>query len=396
MSPRHIPAAIVIAASILAAPAFGQGGPPPAAVTLDAARLETLERWVDLTGELLAPRRAVIASRQAGLVVEMLVDDGQTLEAGAVIARLDDTLARLEVAEREATVAARRAALGVRRAELDKASRDWARYQQLAGRSAVAETEIDDVRARVETAQAQLALAEADIAGAESALHTARERLEQRVVRAPFAGRVLRKRIDLGAWVGEGGEVVELIDLSRLEVSVNIPEAMLGRVREGSTKVIVRLPAMDREYQGKVARVMPEADRLSRLVPVRVVIDEPDQVLRPGLSVRALVADGTFVPTLTVHKDAIMRDDAGQFLYWSANGTGVPARVRTLFGTGDRVAIEAQIPPGAMVVTRGNERLFPGQPLMPAGGPPPGAPGTRPDAKPDAKPDAPDAPPRRE
>ncbi len=124
---------------------------------------------------------------------------------------------------------------------------------------------------------------------------------------------------------------------------------------------------------------LPEADRLSRLVPLRVVLPNEKELLRPGMSITGLVATGKSAPTVTVSKDGVLRDDAGEFLFFDAGGSAVPVRVRTRFGIGDRVAVEANLPPGANVIVQGNERLFPGQPVMvvgapPAGGAPPQAP----------------------
>jgi len=360
-------AAGVAAMSPLAAIAQPEGGPPPAIVELDAARMESLSQWQEVTGEIRVLRRSVVASRQEGLVVELLADEGQTVTAGQVIARLDDTLARLEVAQREAEANAKRDAAEVKRVELDKARRDVARYESLAS-TAVAEMERDDARTAVSLGASNLKLAEAEAATADAALALARERLSQRTITAPFTGRVVRKMTEIGQWVGFGDGIAEITALNEVEARLNVPERVAVGLVEGESRVRVRVKALGEEREGVVDHIMPEADALSRLFAIRVFLKNDGSKLRPGMSVIGLVASGAEAPSLTIHKDAILRDDAGEFVYWNANGSALPARVRTRFAVGDRVVVEGNIPPGAAVVTKGNERImFPGQPIMAAG-----------------------------
>lgn len=360
-------AAVVAAMSPLPALAQPEGGPPPAIVELDAVRLETIAQWQEVTGEIRVLRRSLIASRQEGLVIELLADEGQRVKTGQVIARLDDTLARLEVAQREAEASAKRDAAAVKRVELEKAQRDVVRYESLAS-TAVAEMERDDARTAVALGTSNLKLAEAEAASADAALALARERLAQRTITAPFDGRVVRKITEVGQWVGLGDGIAEITALDEVEARLNVPERVAVGLVEGASRVRVRVKALGEEREGIVDHVMPEADSLSRLFAIRVFLKNDGAKLRPGMSVIGLVATGDEAQSLTVHKDAILRDDAGEFVYWNANGSALPARVRTRFAVGDRVVVEGNLPPGAAVVTKGNERImFPGQPIMAPG-----------------------------
>jgi RND family efflux transporter MFP subunit len=363
---------ILVVMGVTAAAAAQGGGPPPAIVVLDPARMETVDQWREVTGELRATRRSRVASRQPGQVVALHVEEGSVVATGQEIARLDATLADLAVRAAEATVQTRRAGIGVREAELDRWRKDWARYASLEGNAAVSKTEFDQAKAQVAVAEAALVQARADLAAAEAALASTRERLAQLVVTAPYAGRVWKKLTDVGQWVAEGEGVVEIVALDRLEARLDVPEALAASLREGASAVRVRVKALGEERPGTVQAVMPAADELSRLFAVRVVLANEGERLRPGMSITGLVATGTNAPTLTVHKDAILRDDAGEYVYWNAGGAAMVARVRTLFAVGDRVAVSGALPPGAEVIVKGNERiLFPGQPVMDPAKPPP-------------------------
>jgi membrane fusion protein (multidrug efflux system) len=126
----------------------------------------------------------------------------------------------------------------------------------------------------------------------------------------------------------------------------------------------VRVDAAGLEVESSLTGLVPDVDELSRLAPVWVRMDNRDGTIKPGMSVVGLVPTGRMAMRLTVHKDAILRDDAGEFVYFNAGGRAAPARIERLFAVGDRVAIrDGALPPGAELVVEGNERLFPGQPL---------------------------------
>jgi hypothetical protein len=92
------------------------------------------------------------------------------------------------------------------------------------------------------------------------------------------------------------------------------------------------------------------------------------------MSITGLVPTGSEEPSLTIHKDAILRNEMGEFVFFDAGGVAAMAQIRSLFPVGDRMAIEAEaLQAGAKVVTQGNERMFPGQPLIPAAAIPGGA-----------------------
>jgi RND family efflux transporter MFP subunit len=340
-------------------------------VKVDPARTEMIEQWREVSGELRVLKRSVIASRQEGQVVRMLVDAGETVKQGDVLASLDEVLTEIDVRRFEAELASKRGAVTAREAELDRANRDWARYEALDNRT-VADRDIDAARSSAALATARLDESRADVAGADAALATARERLAQMTIRAPFAGRVVQKMTEVGQWLRSGDAVVEVIALDQIEARLDVPEDLAAMLLQGDPRVKVRIKPLGTEVEGSVLGFLPEADRLSRLVPLRVVLPNEKELLRPGMSITGLVATGKSAPTVTVSKDGVLRDDAGEFLFFDAGGSAVPVRVRTRFGIGDRVAVEANLPPGANVIVQGNERLFPGQPVMVVGAPPAG------------------------
>ena len=334
--------------------------------------MEPVEVWREVTGELRALQRAAIASRQAGLVLELNIEDGQKVEPGQVLPKLDDALALLDAAARRAQVDAKAGIVKVREAELEKAQRDWARYEVLVGKDSVSQAEIDIARTGPLLAAARLQEAQGDLAAATAEVAVADRIVQEMTLAAPFAGFVVRKRTEQGEWVEKGGAVAEVVSLDQLEARLFVPESLIPGLiaSDARSAARIRMVGIGTEFDGTIDSVWAEADPLSRLVPVRVRIENKTGLLRPGMSMVGLVrAPGTSEPRLTISKDAILRDDAGEFVYFNAGGTAAVARIRSRYAVGDRVVVDGSLPPGAELVVKGNERLFPGQPLMPEGTP---------------------------
>lgn len=358
---------LVLSAGLTAQPG---GGPPPANVRLDAARLDTIEQYREVTGQLRALRRSVLAAEERGLVLEIALNEGDQVRAGQVIARLETSLASLQVQGAAANLASRRGVVLERETELEWRRRELTRMEEAGSRDSATPRELDDARTLVRTGEARLAEARADVQAAEVQLADAERRLSKLSIVAPFSGRVVRKLTEVGQWLDTGDSVVEILQLDVLEARLNVPESIIGSLVEGESVVMVSLPALGEQVTGKVTRVVPDADELSRLFPVRVELNNPDGRMRPGMSITGLVATTRRAPTLTISKDALLRDDAGEYVYFDAGGAAQVARVRRLFAVGDRVAIhQERLQPGMSVVVQGNERMFPGQPLKVIPGP---------------------------
>ncbi|MDX2114699.1 MAG: efflux RND transporter periplasmic adaptor subunit [Planctomycetota bacterium] len=349
------------------------GGPPPAMVRLDDVRLERLQTRREVTGELRAARRAALASEEEGLVISLAVEVGDRVEEGAELARLDSELMSLDVRRLEAELASRRAAVDERRAQLEKAHRDLERLTTLQTREGASKNEVDDARTQVAAWTARLAEIEADLESISAQAARLQKRLGDMTVRAPFAGYVVSKGVEVGEWVQAGDPVVEIVELDQIDVYLDVPERFVGALQSADAVVQLRIPSFSKVIESRSAVLVAAGDRLARTFPVRVRLDNRSTgvgagLLRPGMSVVGLVPTGEPADVLTVHKDAVLRNDAGAYVYFNGGGMAAIAPIEMLFAEGDRVAVRSPLlKAGMAVVVEGNERVFPGQPLAPLG-----------------------------
>jgi len=357
----------------------GDGGPPPASVVVEPAIEMPLRQRFAVVGRLREVRRARLAAAVEGKLIEMPADAGDAVVAGqTVVARIEDTWAKLAVRQLEAEVAAARA-------ELDQAQRDLDYLSSLASSSAANPKEVADARAEVARESARLAAAEA-------ARDLAKEQLTRVEVRAPFTGTVVAKHAELGEWMQEGDPLVGIVSSGEIDAVVDVPEQFINQVELGSA-VELLLDAKTGRRSGAVVAINPDGDNAARTYAVKMRLDDEGGRLKAGMSVTALIPLEAQTPRITVPRDAVQYA-AGVASVWVAaapapnptaagpgnggpapNGPPMPVAtsvpVTVLFGHGGRFAVEPApsrepvLVDGADVVVQGAEMIFfPGQPLV--------------------------------
>ncbi len=382
---RFIKPACVLAMVITTSTTLAQDGPPPAQVFLETAKLETLADARPVTGEIRSRHTAELASQVEGLALEVLIEEGDQVKKGQVVAKLDDHRAQLELERAKAQLNSDQSLIDQRIADLEQARRDLARVEELDARASAGAAQLDAARTLVASRAAELAQARADLAVSESNLAIAEKELKDMSITAPFAGTVTSKHTEVGQWVAVGDSICTIVSMTDLEARIDIPQTLLPALERAnaseSTTIEIKLPSIPTPMHATVHAVVPQADTLSRLFPVRLIVDDPESQLRPGMSLTAMVPTGTQADLLTVSKDAILRNAAGEYVYFNNNGVAALAPITRLFSVGDRVVIRSpMIQPGVQVVIEGNERMFPTQPMIVLGldGNPPPAPQTAP------------------
>ena len=350
-------------------------GPPPAPVRVVKARAESLAPRKKVFGEIRASRKSTIASEGAGLVREFPVNEGDRVPAGEVLARLDDTRIKLEIAVHAATLEAARATVAEREAVIAREERDLELLRRASAAGGTNPRELADAESALAVARAQATQARAAAVVIEQQGAILNDRLADLVVRAPFAGVVTMRHSEEGAWIAEGGAVVDLIATDELEAWFEVPQELYGAtvaLAAESAKGLTREVPLSIESATDVpvaafgVRVVPEVDPRSRTFRAVLRVVNTKELLAPGLALTAFVPAGATAPRIVIPKDAILRGDASPFVYVVRGGVAMPVNVRIAFPLGDEVALEpGAIAAGDEVVTEGNERLMGPTPVAP-------------------------------
>jgi RND family efflux transporter MFP subunit len=340
--------ALPAAAQPPGAPGAPEGdGPPPRPVGYTEARRLAVRGAVRLTGSVEARSAGVVASEVAGLVVELAAREGDRVGRGRPLVRL-----RSEKLELQRT--ARQADLKEAEARLELATRNQTRARELFASEVISRQQLDDAVSEFTAWQGRVESLEAEIARVE-------DDLERSVVRAPYGGVVVAERTQVGEWLDVGAPAMELAGLDDLEVVLEVPERYFADLRLGTAARIGFESLPGTEIEGKISAVVPRADPRARTFPVKVRFQNRDRRVGVGMLARVDFPVGAAAPATVVPKDAVVRQGDAALVWRIGEGGGVePVPVTPGTAVGDWLAVDGALEPGQRVITRGNERIFPG------------------------------------
>ncbi|MFH1057476.1 MAG: efflux RND transporter periplasmic adaptor subunit [Pseudomonadota bacterium] len=339
---------LLIAAPLMAAQGPPQG-PPPALVEVAPVKAQSVQAKITLTGNAEAHRSVVVASRVEERVAMGEVEEGDAVKKGQVLVRLER-----EQLARQAGEAA--AALQEAEAARDQLQRDLERKETLFKSKSIPLKTLEDARtdfiraqAAAQRAKERLAILADDLASA--------------LVRAPRDGVVTKRLAYRGEWVKKGGPVLELQVLDPLKVVVPVPERYLPSLSVGQAVEVTADALPGQAFPGQIQAIIPSGDPNSRTFPVQVRLANPRGEVKAGMLMRVTFSVGGDHEALLVPKDALVVSGETASLLVVADGAARPVPVTVVAGHGGLMEVKGAIKPGQMVVTVGNERLRPGQPV---------------------------------
>ncbi len=354
MTPRGRNAALLVAVALLALPAVPASAQPPmASVVVTPSERRALPNTMTLVGTVEPYRRSVIGSEIAGLTESMPVRQGDLVEKGALIVKLNDDSLRWQLAEAEANINAARA-------RLTQTEFDVERMKRLYDGSQANEKEVYDTQAEHDVARFELEEKKA-------IADRLRTDLSKTAITAPFTGYVLERKTEIGEWVDRGGDVVELVDLSSVLVRVDVPESAIAHVMP-QAPCTVYVDALKRSFDGRVGHIIRQADAEARTFPVEVVVANDDRSLAGGMFARVTVISGPPAEVVAVPKDAVVEKDGVRYVGLVIPGDhgtmGMLTPITTGADIGDWIAVTSgNLQAGQDVIIRGNERgVYPGFP----------------------------------
>ena len=341
-------AVLITVATVAALKAYGRDDVEPAATTaatqvptltvsVETVRPETITPSISATGTVAAWQQASIGAQASGLqLTEVLVTEGDHVQAGEVVARLDASLLKAELA-------AQKAAVAQAQATLDAALSAAARADRLMTSNAISAETAEDRATTVKTSRALLDQAQADADKLQA-------QIAQTAILAPFDGIVSSRPAVTGAIVQAGTELMKIIRDGRLEVGVLVPEKDLAAVSVGQPATVV--DAAGRSSKGQVSSIAETVNSTTRLATVYVSLSQGSG-LRPGMFARVEIATAAS-QQLSVAEAALVWQDGKPAVFVVDEAGKVNARpVATGARQNGRVAVSSGLSQGDSVVIAG-------------------------------------------
>ncbi len=321
-------------AVLFASPAYAQE--PPATVSTIVAHVTDWQDTLQAVGTIRAVRGADLASEIAGVVDSVEFDSGHDVAAGTVLLRLRPNDDAAHLADLQAAA--------------DLAAANLARDTKQFRAQAVSQASIDADDSHLRSARAQVSQAQALAA--------------EKIVRAPFAGRLGLRVVDQGQYLPAGTTVVTLQALDPLYVDFYVPQQALAEVKIGETAVLHVDAYPGRDFSGRITAISPKLDASSRMAQVRATLSNADHALVPGMFASVELQTGAAHHYVTLPNAAIVYNPYGSLVYVVEHGVVHQAVVRTGPTRGDQVAVTAGLAEGATVVTAGQIKLRQGSQVL--------------------------------
>lgn len=255
---------------------------------------------LDASGYVVARQAATVSAKTTGKIVAVLIEEGMRVEQGQIMARLDDSHARAQLALTQSQVLEQQALAAELATQLSHARRALARASALAADSLLSEAQLDRLQADADTLLARSLAATRTIEVTRRRAAVAQLALEDMVIRAPFTGVVISKSAQPGEMISPisaGGGFTRtgigtIVDMQSLEVEVDVNEAYINRVFTEQPVNVILNAYPEQHYPGRVLAVIPTADRNKATIRVRVRLLATDQRVLPQMGVRVAFMDG--------------------------------------------------------------------------------------------------------
>lgn len=317
------------------------------------------------TGYVVARREATVSAQITGTLTEVLIEEGEHVKKGQVLARLDDSGYKAALDAARAQYAAAQAQAGQARAQLNQAEHDATRQDAIAARGLVSKQSAEQARTQAVTDRAGLFAAQRNAQAAAAQVQSAQVNYDYTVVRAPFDGVITDKAAQVGEIVSPfsaGGGftrtgVATIVDMDSLEVDVDVNESYISRVKPDMPAEAVLDAYPDWKIPAHVIAIIPSADRSKATVKVRIALDKKDPRVIPEMGVRVSFLDqrpknGSAPSGVLVPKTAIVQRDSKSVVFVIDEDRAKQMQVKTGADFNDLKQITAGLSAGTQVIVQ--------------------------------------------
>jgi RND family efflux transporter MFP subunit len=329
-----------------------------AALDVAAVRVTrgTIEAALELSGTLAPRARVGVKPKMPGSLDAVLVDLGDRVRMGQVIATIDRRQIDAEVDAAAASINVARAGLASAEAALSNAETEQARATSLFDSGALPRQRLEAADTALRAAVAQRDLAQATVAQAEAAARRAGEMQKNATLTAPVAGHIVARHYDAGAMPGDL-PVVIVADMSEMKLEVGVSEMDAGRLRLGVPAAISVQARPGETFAGRLAAIAPEVDERNRHFRIEVRVNNTDGVLLSGMyaTVRLLLDSASDV--LTLPRDAVATRDGRAVVMKMTGDAAAAAEVVTGLTDGRHVQIVSGLTEGDLVLADARRQL---------------------------------------
>ncbi|HET7203499.1 MAG TPA: efflux RND transporter periplasmic adaptor subunit [Steroidobacteraceae bacterium] len=303
-------------------------GGPVIPVVAHESRIERLRLEVEALGTARANESIDVTSKVANIVTAVRFAEGQQVRKGEVLVELDGEQARADLA--------------VAQAALTESASQLKRSRELYATKVLSDQQIEQIEATHAANQARVA--------------SARSRVSENVIRAPFSGRIGLRRISVGSLVEPGTVITTLDDTGTIKLDFTVPETVVASMQPGLDLEARSVAYPGQTFSGRVASVDSRVDPQTRSVIVRATVPNDRGLLKPGMFLTVKLARGE-ADVLVVPEESLVPEQGDVFVYVVNDGAVAKRKIQTGPRRVGSVQVTAGLEPGELVVTEGTQKL---------------------------------------
>jgi RND family efflux transporter MFP subunit len=308
---------------------------------------------IHAVGTVRALNQAKISAKISGKVEKILVEEGDRVAAKQTLLQVEKTDLLLTVRQAEAAV-------GMAEANLSKATAEWARVQELFGKGIASQQQYDLAKSAFEVAEASVKQARAD-------LGLARHQLENANVTTLFGGTVIRRYVDIGERIAPGQPLFEVAEIDPVEIEAGVSDKRFSELELGQPVTITVDGYPDLRFSGTTKKIQPAIDPVTRTFKVTVGVENPDELLKPGMFARTTIEIDYHPDALSLPRAAVLEEEGIYFAVAVRDSMVNRVEISLGFQDGDRVEVLSGLSEGDQVVIEGAYALAEGAPVHIAG-----------------------------
>lgn len=321
--------------------------PGAALVEVDIIKKGIVNPLQEFVGTVNFDKKSTLASQSSGLVKKVNFEVGDKINKGKVLIEIDSDLLDARIKSYIANVE-------IAKIKLKNSNKDFLRYKRLLETKSITAQEFDSATLEFDSAQQ-------NVISLKAQLKELKIQKAQKTVIAPFDGIIIEKSIHIGEWAGEGKSVATLVNTSSVEIIFNLPVNLVSGLK---SKSLYDINIANKILKTKFHSAIPKGDKLTRTFPVKFKSDVKDMFVFDGQEARVKLAKKAKIEALIINRDAIIKRFGGEMIFVDNKGVALMIPVRVIGYIGQNAAIAGKgLIEGMRVVVKGNERVFPNQPV---------------------------------
>ena len=336
---------IVIAG--LAIYSLGAGAPPASLVNTAKVIKGVVNPLEEFIGTLNFSKTSAIASQTNGVVVSVNFEAGDNLRKGDLLLEVDSEVL-------DAQIESLKASVNISKINLENATRDYNRYKELIEKKSISQKIYDDSFFKYSTSKQDLNMAQAKL----------NEQLinkEKKSIKAPYDAVVVEKNIEVSEWASAGKTIATIVATNEVDLMFNLPTSYIYKLDKNDT---YKIDLKGQIIQSKLYASIAKGDKRTRTFPVKFKAKVNSDFLYDGMEVKINLPRSKKQEALMVPRDAVIKRFGQNVIFLNVDGIANMIPVKILGYTKENVAVQAKgLTEGASVVVKGNERIFPKQPI---------------------------------